>query len=224
MSDKLAVGIRINIQRSDGRVHDALVTSVNNATRCITVEWFERGETKGKEVDFAGVFAVNPELQRRDEVSSGAKPRSRQSEKPSQRVRSPMVLRNENLAPTPRQSTPAMSQQRGGGRLRQLRPPQSRQIAPAVVAVVDTPQVKQSNANANARRKSHCVKEVEKIRKQREERRAKQADAIQQRKDDGDIGHPNWEFLHMIREFRSHIDVKPLQMSEPVRAGFHKLS
>jgi kinesin family protein 2/24 len=132
-----------------------------------------------------------------------------------------MVLRNENLAPTPRQSTPAMSQQRGGGRLRQLRPPQSRQIAPAVVAVVDTPQVKQSNANANARRKSHCVKEVEKIRKQREERRAKQADAIQQRKDDGDIGHPNWEFLHMIREFRSHIDVKPLQMSEPI--GDHRI-
>ena len=33
-----------------GRVHDAVVTAVNNATSCVTVEWFERGETKGKEV------------------------------------------------------------------------------------------------------------------------------------------------------------------------------
>lgn len=35
---------------STGRVHTAVVSSINWETRSITVEWFERNETKGKEV------------------------------------------------------------------------------------------------------------------------------------------------------------------------------
>lgn len=33
-----------------GRVHSAVVSGVNWEQRTVTVEWFERGETKGKEV------------------------------------------------------------------------------------------------------------------------------------------------------------------------------
>ena len=33
-----------------GRIHSAVISSVNNESRSVTVEWFERGETKGKEV------------------------------------------------------------------------------------------------------------------------------------------------------------------------------
>ena len=33
-----------------GRVHSAVVSGINLETRSVTVEWFERGETKGKEV------------------------------------------------------------------------------------------------------------------------------------------------------------------------------
>lgn len=33
-----------------GRVHSAVVSGVNLEQRTVTVEWFERGETKGKEV------------------------------------------------------------------------------------------------------------------------------------------------------------------------------
>ena len=36
--------------RSTGRIHSAVVSGVNAATKSVTVEWFERGETKGKEV------------------------------------------------------------------------------------------------------------------------------------------------------------------------------
>lgn len=32
-----------------GRVHSAMVTEVNSETRSVTVEWFEKGEVKGKE-------------------------------------------------------------------------------------------------------------------------------------------------------------------------------
>ena len=33
-----------------GRIHSAVVSGINPETRSVTVEWFERGETKGKEV------------------------------------------------------------------------------------------------------------------------------------------------------------------------------
>jgi hypothetical protein len=34
-----------------GRIHSAVVSGINTTTRSVTVEWFERGETKGKEVN-----------------------------------------------------------------------------------------------------------------------------------------------------------------------------
>ena len=44
------IGINVDIKRSDGRIHSAVVSGFNVETRSVTVEWFERGETKGKEV------------------------------------------------------------------------------------------------------------------------------------------------------------------------------
>ena len=41
---------QLDIQRSNGRIHSALVSGVNLGARSVTVEWFEGGETKGKEV------------------------------------------------------------------------------------------------------------------------------------------------------------------------------
>lgn len=45
-----------------GRVHSAIVSGVNLETRSVTVEWYERGETKGKEVEIDAILALNPEL------------------------------------------------------------------------------------------------------------------------------------------------------------------
>jgi hypothetical protein len=44
-----------------GRVHTAVISGVNHETNSVTVEWFERGETKGKEVfiQFKMVFIVS---------------------------------------------------------------------------------------------------------------------------------------------------------------------
>jgi len=39
-----------NIVNISGRIHSAVVSGINPETRSVTVEWFERGETKGKEV------------------------------------------------------------------------------------------------------------------------------------------------------------------------------
>lgn len=47
---------------SIGRIHSAIVSGVNLEMRSVTVEWYERGETKGKEVEIDAILALNPEL------------------------------------------------------------------------------------------------------------------------------------------------------------------
>ncbi|CAF4861943.1 unnamed protein product [Pieris macdunnoughi] len=45
-----------------GRIHSAIVTGLNLEGRSVTVEWYEKGETKGKEVEIDSILALNPEL------------------------------------------------------------------------------------------------------------------------------------------------------------------
>lgn len=45
-----------------GRVHSAMVSKINPPSRSVTVEWYERGETKGKEVELDMLLSLNPEL------------------------------------------------------------------------------------------------------------------------------------------------------------------
>ncbi|XP_034940738.1 kinesin-like protein KIF2A isoform X2 [Chelonus insularis] len=51
-----------NRNNKNGRVHGAIVSGVNWDQRSVTVEWFEKGETKGKEVEIDAILALNPEL------------------------------------------------------------------------------------------------------------------------------------------------------------------
>ena len=44
------IEIKVDIQRSNGRIHSAVISGVNAEVQSVTVEWFEGGETKGKEV------------------------------------------------------------------------------------------------------------------------------------------------------------------------------
>lgn len=54
--------LNTNISLIPGRIHSAIVSGVNLETRSVTVEWYERGETKGKEVEIDAILALNPEL------------------------------------------------------------------------------------------------------------------------------------------------------------------
>lgn len=67
-----------------------------------------------------------------------------------------------------------------------------------------------------ARRKSNVVKEIEKIKQNREVRRAKQEEK-RQTVNNVDTSVPAWEFSQMISEFRSHIEFTKLTNSEPVQ-------
>merc|ERR1711935_333601 len=58
----IKMGVNVDIKRSDGRIHSAVVSGINIDTRSVTVEWFERGETKGKEVELETLLSLNQDL------------------------------------------------------------------------------------------------------------------------------------------------------------------
>ena len=59
---RVRVGVNVDIKRTDGRIHSAIVSGVNVDARSVTVEWFEKGETKGKEMDLNQILSLNQEL------------------------------------------------------------------------------------------------------------------------------------------------------------------
>lgn len=42
-----------------GRIHSAMVSKINHDARSVTVEWYERNETKGKEVELDAILQLN---------------------------------------------------------------------------------------------------------------------------------------------------------------------
>ncbi|EGD78056.1 hypothetical protein PTSG_12813 [Salpingoeca rosetta] len=60
----LELGSKVDIQRSDGRVHGAVISSCNADTKTVSVQWVENNETKGKEIDFNTLVRIN-KLQRK---------------------------------------------------------------------------------------------------------------------------------------------------------------
>ncbi|XP_051263193.1 kinesin-like protein KIF2C isoform X2 [Dicentrarchus labrax] len=59
---RLLVGLSVKISRSDGRVHLATVKSVDAVKSTVMVEWAERNNCRGKEVEVSELCTLNPEL------------------------------------------------------------------------------------------------------------------------------------------------------------------
>ena len=60
--EKLRIGLDVDIQRTNGRIHSAVISNVDYVNRSVTVEWSESDEIKGKEIDFESVYLLNPNL------------------------------------------------------------------------------------------------------------------------------------------------------------------
>jgi len=225
----LGLGVSVDIQRSDGRVHSATVSAVNPNAKTVTVEWFERGETKGKEIELEAIFSLNPDLAPQDkndmpppqsrynvpkkQVSSISKEYSRQ-----QQITQPNVSQNKKDLSRPRQSYLVKPPQNGDLRSNAA-PNKIGQIPARSTENISTSNTVSKAASVPAsRRRSNVVKEVDRIQKKREERRAKQV--VQKEEQDAlmniDPGNPNWEFMNMVREYRSQLDYRTLQDGDPL--------
>ncbi|XP_065184216.1 kinesin-like protein KIF2A isoform X2 [Sycon ciliatum] len=267
---KLVTGESVKIQRSNGRVHFALVSNVNFDAQTVMVEWFEHGETKGKEVDFKQIFALNEDLRPTPEPSMPAPapiPNAHSSpaaEKPPSKLQAPLRSSARNAAKSSRPSTavsqistPQASASRpstSSGIPKRVNsplaprpqnvketaetpsPPVKRSIpvpasAASKISKPKQPAVRHSIGGAQLqdakkakesgvgnRRRSHCVKEVERLKKNREERRARQAEQVQQRLEEIDPSNPNADFLMMIRDHVSGLRITSLSPRDQVSA------
>ena len=68
------------------------------------------------------------------------------------------------------------------------------------------------------RRRSNVVKEVEKLKENREKRRAQQAQILEEQETlrNKDPNDPNWEFRSMIMDYKEELDINPLQDGDPM--------
>ncbi|XP_064153069.1 kinesin-like protein KIF2A isoform X4 [Anguilla rostrata] len=209
---KIIVGIYVEIKRSDGRIHQAMVTSVNEENESVTVEWIENGDTKGKEIDLESIFSLNPNVAPDEEiaVTPETPPPPAQSA-----TKVPRIAKNRRTIAPPKNETPARDT-RASARVRpgpqQPEPPAPPQPAPPPQAP-QTP-LTQAQAQQNARRKSNCVKEVEKLQEKRERRRLQQQELREKKAQEVDTTIPNYEIMYMIRDFRASLDYRPLSTAD----------
>ncbi|XP_040436090.1 kinesin-like protein KIF2A isoform X2 [Falco naumanni] len=166
---KIRIGVNVEIKRSDGRIHQAMVTSLNEDSESVTVEWIENGDTKGKEIELDSIFSLNPGLAPDEDFESLPSTSIRVARMKIRRTLG--VTKNENTArdnkvvgsvrarPSQLPEQPSSSQQNGGL-------PGLPDLSPI--------QATKKEFGPLSRRKSNCVKEVEKLQEKREKRRLQQ--------------------------------------------------
>ncbi|XP_064477519.1 kinesin-like protein KIF2A [Ornithodoros turicata] len=221
----LRVGESVDIQRTDGRIHSAMIMTIDSGRQVVVVEWHEAGETKGKELDWNAIYALNPGLQ--DTNRSVRKPaRYTQLPTPSaiqdrgntiherRSVARPMLNGHTNPAMGP---PPALLPSKSASSVLASLSEKNGMVTRQQTMQASTPQTTGASDSIANRRRTNVVKEVDRIKKQREERRARQLEQKEEKKErmNVDPGNPNWEFLSMIREYRSQLDMKPMSMTEP---------
>ncbi|XP_045440711.1 kinesin-like protein KIF2C isoform X2 [Pipistrellus kuhlii] len=239
---RLFPGLDIKIQRSNGLIHSANVRTVDLEKACVSVEWIEGGATKGKEIDFDDVAAINPELlqplplhpkdnlplqkQKRKSVNSKIP-----APKEGLRSRSSRMSTLSEVRITPKEDGMEVDlPMRANSRKQFLVPTGPPRNSCPAVAGIPFPMVSEeveeqvhsvrgsSSANPvnSVRRKSCIVKEMEKMKNKREEKRAQISEMRTKRAQEYDNSFPNWEFARMIKEFRATLDCHPLTLTDPM--------
>ncbi|KAM8759646.1 kinesin-like protein KIF2A isoform 3-T3 [Acanthopagrus schlegelii] len=224
---KIVVGTYVEIKRSDGRIHQAMVTSLNEDNESVTVEWIENGDTKGKEIDLESIFALNPDVAPDEEIAPS--PETPPPPTPTCVKVNKIAKNRRTIAPT-KNDTPSRDNRVAPTR---ARPPQPQQPEPAPPPPSQQPaqptqaQTQQQLQNESShqpisrkecgqlsRRKSNCVKEVEKLQEKRERRRLQQQELREKRAQEVDTTIPNYEIMYMIRDFRASLDYRPLTTAD----------
>nr|ABD96574.1 MCAK [Potorous tridactylus] len=248
---RLLPGLAIKIQRSNGLIHSANVMTVNLERSSVSVEWAEGGSTKGKEIDFEDVAAINPELLQLSPLPVHSKnnlPLQENVTVQKQKRRSTLSkipapkeaprgrsTRMSAIAETQRlmaqENDMEVDSSSAANTRNQCTIPTGLPRAPRVgmteiplatvseAAEEQTSSIRGSSAAnpANSvRRKSCLVKEMEKMKTKREEKRAQNSEMRIKRAQEYDTSLPNWEFARMIKEFRATLDCQRLTMTDPI--------
>ncbi|XP_053481499.1 kinesin-like protein KIF2A isoform X3 [Ictalurus furcatus] len=207
--------IVVKVKLSDGRIHEAMVTSLNEDNESVTVEWIENGDTKGKEIDLECIFSLNPDVAPEEEISLS--PVTPPPPTPTSCLSINKIPKNRRTIAPGRAEIPSRDNKVGSTRARPgQQQPESALPPPAQQPAQPTQsQTQQSQQQLqNARRKSNCVKDVEKMQEKRERRRLQQQEIREKRAQEVDTTVPNYEIMQMIRDFRASLDYRPLTTAD----------
>ncbi|XP_065517400.1 kinesin-like protein KIF2A isoform X2 [Lathamus discolor] len=212
---KIQIGIYVEIKRSDGRIHQAMVTSLNEENESVTVEWIENGDTKGKEIDLESICSLNPDLAPDEDIEPG--PESLPPPAPSAKVNKILKTRR-TVVPVKNDNPVRDNRVSGSARARPSQLPDQSFSSQQNGSVSDVSPVQAAKKEFGppSRRKSNCVKEVEKLQEKREKRRLQQQELREKRAQDVDATNPNYEIMCMIRDFRASLDYRPLTNADPI--------
>ncbi|XP_029366583.1 kinesin-like protein KIF2A isoform X3 [Echeneis naucrates] len=208
---KIVVGTYVEIKRSDGRIHQAMVTSLNEDNESVTVEWIENGDTKGKEIDLESIFALNPDVAPDEEIAPS--PETPPPPTPTG-VKVNKIAKNRRTIAPAKNDTPSRDNRVIPTRARVQQPQQPEPVPPPSQQPAQPNQAQTQQQLQNARRKSNCVKEVEKLQEKRERRRLQQQELREKRAQEVDTTIPNYEIMYMIRDFRASLDYRPLTTAD----------
>ncbi|XP_059098844.1 kinesin-like protein KIF2A isoform X4 [Tigriopus californicus] len=238
---------RLATRSAKGRIHSAVVSGINPETRSVTVEWFEQGETKGKEIELGAILSLNQDLLVPNDSTSYIPNKLSKNERNSLGQTRTYVPRPSNVVGGAQQPPPQQSNNKtaggagvgGGSGMRTRNKATSRQT---LAVSSDPPSLQNGSENipprSNSeksdtvgkaagndlglipptgvdRRRSNVVKEIDRLQKNREERRARQ-EAQRQAAKNIDPGNPNYEFLSMIQEYQEQLEYTPLTDTDPI--------
>uniref|UniRef100_A0A6I8S120 Kinesin-like protein n=1 Tax=Xenopus tropicalis TaxID=8364 RepID=A0A6I8S120_XENTR len=194
-----------------------MVTSLNEDSESITVEWIENGDTKGKEIDLESIFSLNPDLAPDEEIDPG--PEMPPPPTPTTKVNK--IVKNRRTVAPVKNETPARDNRVAAVSSARARPSQPiEQSASAQqngsVSDISPDQPGKKDFGPPSRRKSNCVKEVEKLQEKREKRRLQQQELREKKAQDVDATNPNYEIMCMIKDFRGSLDYRPLTTADTI--------
>uniref|UniRef100_A0A0N4ZTK4 Kinesin-like protein n=1 Tax=Parastrongyloides trichosuri TaxID=131310 RepID=A0A0N4ZTK4_PARTI len=219
-------GMNVDIKRSDGRVHGACISQINSVKQCVHVEWYEAGETKGKELPIRTLLATNPMLAQMYQKNLNGMTTSTTSSNFENNI-------SHKIVPTPTSDQPKIikpttkTSVRNSMFVTPTNEVPKKIITPSIEAVkffdeetlredldkTDFMLVTKNKPIAlKSAVKSQTVLEIERLAKEREERRAKQIEDKKQKEQmrKVDPNNPNWEYYNKIREIQSGLTFKPL--------------
>jgi kinesin family protein 2/24 len=177
-------GQTVDIQRSNGRIHQAVITQVNHAVKTVTVEWQEKNDGKGKEVDLDAIIRLNPNLFKSINGAINHETNNKEN-----------YLNDNTLTQSNR-------------RTRQDHVNLQRPSYPVQQNNDLSPQRPVNDSN-----KSKVVKEIERMAANREQRRVRHEER-RQKLSEVDHSIPAWEFQAMVSEYRQQYDIKCLTLND----------
>ncbi|XP_038859326.1 kinesin-like protein KIF2C isoform X4 [Salvelinus namaycush] len=207
----LLVGLSVNIQRSDGRVHPANVKSVDSTKRTVTVEWFEKSVCRGKELEINELWSLNEELFEHMKPTSIPAPPEKKFES---------RLRSSGVPAPSSPSTPAGPPEETGvpNRERKRNSQRPTAVLPPVNEALKENEAKSVSSVTSSRRRSVLPQDMSKPVNKRLSHAVKSLDMVPKKGKFEDTNRPNKQFYQMIEEFRETLEVLPLSLSDLVEA------